>query len=92
MAPAQPPNRGEHRFLCVPNLTISLDDALMQQVKAHPGVNWSEAAREGIRRRLQEAHVWDELLKDSRLSEADVREIAAQADEAMAQRLRRLAE
>lgn len=68
----------------MPNLTVSVDEELMAQIRAHPGINWSEAAREGIRRRLQEAHVWDELLKDSKLTEADVREIAERIDTAMA--------
>lgn len=92
MDASQPRNRRGHRFLCVPNLTISIDDALMRQVKAHPGINWSEAAREGIRRRLQEAHVWDGLLQDSRLDEQDVQELAAKVDEAMAKRLHDLVE
>lgn len=81
-----------HRFLCVPNLTISVDEELMQQIRSHPGVNWSEAAREGLRRRLQEIHIWDELLKDSELTEDDVAAMADQVDEAMARRLQDLVE
>lgn len=76
----------------MPNLTVSIDEDLMTQIRAHPGINWSEAAREGIRRRLQEAHVWDELLKDSQLTDQDVREIAGKIDAAMAQWLDDLAE
>lgn len=76
----------------MPNLTVSIDDDLMARIRAHPGINWSEAAREGIRRRLQEAHVWDELLKDSHLTDEDVREIADKIDAAMAQWLDDLAE
>jgi hypothetical protein len=72
------------------NLTVSVDDDLMAQIRAHPGINWSEAARDGIRR-LQELHVWDELLKDSKLTEDDVRQIGSQIDQAMADRLRKLA-
>jgi len=87
MGVPQPQNTGGHRFLRVPNLTVSLDKDLMHQVKAHPGINWSEAAREGIRRRLQEAHLWDELLKDSRLTDEDVRHLAAKVDAAMLDRL-----
>lgn len=81
-----------HRYLCVPNLTVSIDDELMRQIKAHPGVNWSEAAREGLRKRLQEVHVWDELLKDSQLTPQDVEELTDKVDEAMARRLKELVE
>jgi post-segregation antitoxin (ccd killing protein) len=73
------------------NLTVSVDDDLMAQIRAHPGINWSEAARDGIRRRLQELHVWDELLNDSKLTGDDVRQISSQIDQAMADRLRKLA-
>ncbi len=85
-------NTRKHRFLRMPNLTVSIDDELMARIRAHPGINWSEAAREGIRRRLQEAHVWDELLKDSQLTDEDVRDIAGKIDTAMAQWLDDLAE
>lgn len=74
------------------NLTVSVDDELMAQIRAHPGINWSEAAREGLRRRLRELHIWDELLKDSKLTDQDVREIADKIDAAMAQWLDDLAE
>lgn len=79
-----------HRFLRVPNLTVSLDEALMRQIKAHPGVNWSEAAREGIRRKMQEIHIWDQLLADSEVTEQDVARIAAEVNEAVAKRYRDL--
>lgn len=64
----------------------------MRQIKAHPGVNWSQAAREGLQRRLQDLHVWDELLKDSELTQEDVDELADRIDAAMAERLREIAE
>lgn len=81
----------EHRFLCMPNLTVSVDEELMRKIRAHPGVNWSEAAREGLKRRLQELHVWDELLEGSELTPEDVDEIASRIDDAMARRLRETA-
>jgi hypothetical protein len=76
----------------VPNLTIAVDEALMRQIKAHPGINWSEAAREGLRRRLREIHVWDELLKDSELTQEDVERLADEVDEAMLRHLKDLVE
>lgn len=75
----------------MPNLTVSVDDELMEKIKAHPGINWSEAAREGLKRRLQELHVWDKLLEDSELTPDDIDRITSRVDAAMAERLREIA-
>jgi len=36
-------------YVEIPNVTVSIDDSLKEQMNDHPEINWSEVARQAIR-------------------------------------------
>ncbi len=79
-----------HIFLVVPNMTLSVDDELFAEIKRHKEIKWSEVARQAFRRKLDHVHVWDRLLAESELTEADISDVARDVDESMARRFEAL--
>lgn len=71
----------------MPNLTVSLDDETYELVKNHPEVNWSQVAREAFQRKAREVHMWDELLRESELTDEEAIEAGDEAKEAIVDRL-----
>ncbi len=41
----------------VPKITVPVNEELMRQIRAHPGINWSHVARNAFHRKLQELHM-----------------------------------
>lgn len=66
----------------MPNVTVSVDDSLKEQMDDHPEINWSEVARQAIREKIRDLEVMEELVEGSELTEEDVDELAAQIDRA----------
>jgi cytochrome c553 len=64
----------------MPNVTVSVDDSLKEQMDDHPEINWSEVARQAIREKIRDLEVMEELVEGSELTEEDVDELAAQID------------
>jgi len=64
----------------MPNVTVSVDDALKDQMDDHPEINWSEVARQAIREKIRDLRVMEELVEGSKLTEEDVDELAARID------------
>ena len=60
----------------MPNLTLSIPDALYEQMKKHPEIRWSEVARQALARKLEDLQRLDALLAESRLTERDVEELS----------------
>src|SRR3972149_3986325 len=56
------------------NLTLSVPDALYEEMKRHPEIRWSEVARQALARKLEDLGRLDALLAKSTLRERDVRE------------------
>lgn len=71
----------------MPNMTLALDKETHALVKANPGVNWSQVAREAFRRKARELHLWDALLADSDLTAADARKAGDDSKQAILRRL-----
>ena len=65
----------------MPNVTVSVDDTLKDQMDDHPEINWSEVARQAIREKIRDLRVMEELVEGSELTEEDVDELAAQIDQ-----------
>ncbi len=55
----------------MPNMTFSVPDELHREMRRHRDVKWPEIARRAIARELNRLHVYDRLLSQSKLSEAD---------------------
>ena len=66
----------------MPNVTVSVDDSLKDQMDDHPEINWSEVARQAIREKIHDLEVMEQLVEGSELTEEDVDELAAQIDRA----------
>lgn len=66
----------------MPNVTVSVDDSLKEQMDDHPEINWSEVARQAIREKIHDLEVMEQLVEGSELTEEDVDELAAQIDRA----------
>lgn len=64
----------------MPNVTVSVDDSLKEQMDDHPEINWSEVARQAIREKIHDLEVMEELVEGSNLTQEDVEELAAQID------------
>ena len=55
----------------MPNMTFSVPDDLHREMRAHKEIKWSEVARAALQREVDRLHALDQLLKDSRLTDAD---------------------
>lgn len=64
----------------MPNVTVSVDDTLKEQMDNHPEINWSEVARQAIREKIHDLEVMEQLVEGSELTQEDVDELAAQID------------
>jgi hypothetical protein len=69
----------------MPNVTVSIDDSLKEEMDDHPEINWSEVARQAIREKIHDLEVMEELVEGSNLAQEDVDELAAQIDRAATQ-------
>jgi len=69
----------------MPNVTVSVDDTLKEQMDDHPEINWSEVARQAIREKIHDLEVMEQLVEGSELTEEDVDELAAQIDRSATQ-------
>ena len=70
----------------MPNMTLALPKDLHRFVKQHKEVNWSEVARQAMRKHAKKLELMDELAKHSKLTEADVDELDHIIKQAVRQR------
>lgn len=70
----------------MPNMTLAISDELLEEMRAHPEINWSEITRRSIRRELERLHVIDALLRGSKLTDKDAVEIGRSIRRNAAQR------
>ena len=57
------------------NLTLSVPDALYEEMKRHPEIRWSEVARQALAKKIEDLRRLDALLAGSTLRETDVEEV-----------------
>ena len=60
----------------VPNVTLSIPEALHEKMKKHSEIRWSEVVRKSISEKIEDLDVMDKLTRRSKLTQADVDEIA----------------
>lgn len=60
----------------MPNLTLSVPEALYAEMKRHPEIRWSEVARQALAKKIEDLRRLDALLADSTLREEDVAALA----------------
>jgi len=60
----------------LPNVTLSIPEDLHEKMKKHSEIRWSEVVRKSISEKIDDLEVMDRLTRRSRLTQADVDEIA----------------
>ena len=65
-----------HKVIKLPNVTLSIPEDLHEKMKKHSEIRWSEVVRKSISEKIDDLEVMDRLTRRSRLTQADVDEIA----------------
>ena len=60
----------------MPNVTLSIPGPLHEKMKKHSEIRWSEVVRKSISEKIGDLEIMDKITKKSRLTRADVDEIA----------------
>ncbi|MBI2653517.1 hypothetical protein HYX02_01770 [Candidatus Woesearchaeota archaeon] len=60
----------------MPNVTLSIPEALHEKMKKHSEIRWSEVVRKTISEKIEDLELMEKLSKRSKLTQADVDEIA----------------
>ncbi|VVB77249.1 Uncharacterised protein [uncultured archaeon] len=68
------------------NMTLALPETLVQIMKKHKDIKWSEVAREAIWDKARKLELMDKLVSNSKLTEKDALEIGRKINEAVAKR------
>jgi predicted CopG family antitoxin len=69
------------------NLTLAIPDSLQKKMKMHSEIRWSEVVRKTISKQIEDLEIMDKLVRNSKLTEEDVAEIAEKIDNAAAKKL-----
>lgn len=64
----------------MPNVTLSIPEGLHEKMKKHSEIRWSEVVRKSISEKIEDLEVMDKLARRSKLTLADVDEIAQKID------------
>jgi hypothetical protein len=59
----------------MPNMTLAVPEELHRELRRHREIRWAEIARRAFVRELDRLHVYDRVLKNSALTEADAIDI-----------------
>ncbi|HLG24231.1 MAG TPA: hypothetical protein VI564_04865 [Candidatus Nanoarchaeia archaeon] len=61
----------------MPNLTLSIPEALQEKMRKHSEIRWSEVVRKSILEKIDGLEMLDKLTRKSKLTQANVDEIAS---------------
>ena len=64
----------------MPNVTLAIPKDLHEKMKKHSEIRWSEVVRKSISEKIDDLEIMDKLTKRSKLTQADVNEIAHKID------------
>ncbi len=64
----------------MPNVTLVIPKDLHEKMKKHSEIRWSEVVRKSISEKIEDLEVLDKLTRKSKLTQADVDEIAHKID------------
>ena len=56
----------------MPNMTLAIPSDLHDFVKAHQEINWSEVARQAMRKQAKKMQLLDSLMSESMLDEHEI--------------------
>ncbi|MFH1325428.1 MAG: hypothetical protein ABIH49_01500 [archaeon] len=69
------------------NITLAIPDDLSKRLKKHNEIRWSEVVRQILQKNLEQLELMDEIVKNSKFTEKDAREIADKIDSSVAKKL-----
>jgi hypothetical protein len=69
------------------NITLSVPEELKEKMDKFKEINWSEIARQAIRRRIILLREMDDLLKNSKLTEEDAIRLGREVNRRVARKL-----
>lgn len=75
-----------HIFMA--NITLAIPDSLHKRLKEHNEIRWSEVIRQMLQKNLEQLETMDEIVKKSKFTEKDAREVADKIDSSVAKKLR----
>ncbi len=64
-------------MILMPNVTLSIPEALHEKMKLHSEIRWSEVVRKSISSKIHDLELMDALTKKSKLTQADVAKLAS---------------
>ena len=70
------------------SLTLSVPEELKKEMDKHPEMNWSEIARNSIKKRLKIIKKFEEFAKDSEFTEEDALRLGKELNKKIAKRYR----
>lgn len=68
------------------SLTLSVSEDLKKEMDEFPEMNWSEIARQAIRRRVELLRRMDKMFANSKLAEEDAIELGRRVNRGLAKR------
>ena len=68
------------------NMTLAVPQELMEIMKKHKDIKWSEVAREALWNKAKKLELMDKLLSKSKLTEEDALEIGRKINKEVAKR------
>ena len=71
----------------MPNVTLSIPEELHEKMKKHSEIRWSEVVRKSIAQKISDLELMDRIASKSKLTQADVDEIAEKIDSEVARKL-----
>ena len=71
----------------MPNVTLSIPEELHEKMKKHSEIRWSEVVRKSIAQKISDLEIMDRIASKSKLTQADVDEIAEKIDSEVARKL-----
>ena len=70
------------------NITLSVSEDLRKEMNSFPEINWSEVARESIKKKVEILHKFREFTKNSELTEEDAISLGRELNKKLAKRLK----
>ncbi|MBI2208009.1 hypothetical protein HYU50_00785 [Candidatus Woesearchaeota archaeon] len=61
----------------MPNVTLSIPEALHEKMRMHSEIRWSEVVRKSISDKIHDLELMNQLTKKSKLTQSDVDAIAS---------------
>ena len=68
----------------MPTITLSVPEELKKEMDKSRDINWSEVARRAIRERVENQKLFEKIVKKSKLTEKDAKEIGDSINRGMA--------